>query len=259
MLQTDGNWGKKNSAVASLEHKKRTPWGFKYLCLSIIDDIEIVLGVLPLWPLSDKAKVLDELLIMVKNKVKIRKIRLGELLMNRGFEYNKTLRVLEAHKISALFPVKKNQRVKRLIADFHAGKNIGLMGYEYQIKDPVPFTLFFTPVPEKKLPKNPEIHDRYHAWGATIPRIGIKDREQLAESYRGRWQIEVDFDVIKNEFLIKTNSGSGAVRLFFFLLAVFLFNIWYMLRSIIGELTVECWREYFEEDLLYHYRDLDPG
>jgi len=44
--------------VASLEHKKRTPWGFKYLCLSIrIDDIEIVFGVLPLWPLSDKAKV----------------------------------------------------------------------------------------------------------------------------------------------------------------------------------------------------------
>ena len=58
--------------------------------------------------------MLDELLIMVKNKVKIRKIRLGELLMDRGFEYNKTLRVLEAHKIRALFPVKKNQRVKRL-------------------------------------------------------------------------------------------------------------------------------------------------
>ena len=87
---TDGweFWGKKNPAIASLEHKRRTPWGFKYLYLSIrVGKIEIVVGVLPLWPLSDKAKRLDDLLDMVERKgMRIRGIKLGRMLMDRGFE-----------------------------------------------------------------------------------------------------------------------------------------------------------------------------
>ncbi|MFT4965199.1 MAG: IS4 transposase [Halobacteriales archaeon] len=55
----------------------------------------------------------------------------------------------------------------------------------------------------------------------------------LAESYRRRWGIETSYRVI-GDFLAKTTSKSFAVRLYYFLFAVALYDIWVLTNVLLG-------------------------
>jgi IS4 transposase len=49
--------------------------------------------------------------------------------------------------------------------------------------------------------------------------------QPLAEAYRRRWGIETSYRKV-TEFLPKTSSPTFSVRLFYFLFAVALYNLW---------------------------------
>jgi hypothetical protein len=61
---------------------------------------------------------------------------------------------------------------------------------------------------------------------ATNLRVGPDEAESFCRRYRGRWQIENEYKSIKNDFLAKTSSKDYRVRLFYFVFAVLLYNIW---------------------------------
>jgi hypothetical protein len=52
------------------------------------------------------------------------------------------------------------------------------------------------------------------------------DAESFCRRYSRRWQIENEYKSIKNDFLAKTFSNDYRVRLFYFVFAVLLHNIW---------------------------------
>jgi len=52
------------------------------------------------------------------------------------------------------------------------------------------------------------------------------EAEILCDRYSQRWQIENEYKSIKNDFLAKTSSRDYRVRLFYFLFAALLYNIW---------------------------------
>lgn len=53
------------------------------------------------------------------------------------------------------------------------------------------------------------------------------DRMQgLVTQYRDRWQIEIEYRTIKENFLLKTTSKDYRIRLFHFLGAVIMYNVW---------------------------------
>ena len=61
---------------------------------------------------------------------------------------------------------------------------------------------------------------------ATNLRVGPDEAESFCRRYRRRWQIENEYKSIKNDFLAKTSSKDYRVRLFYFVFAVLLYNIW---------------------------------
>jgi len=66
--------------------------------------------------------------------------------------------------------------------------------------------------------------------GATVfttnLRVGLEEAESFCRRYSRRWQIENDYKSIKGDFLAKTSSKDYRVRLFYFVFAVLLYNIW---------------------------------
>jgi hypothetical protein len=61
---------------------------------------------------------------------------------------------------------------------------------------------------------------------ATNLRIGPDEAVAFCRRYSRRWQIENEYKSIKGDFLAKTSSKDYRVRLFYFVFAVVLYNIW---------------------------------
>ncbi|WP_049990589.1 transposase [Natrinema salifodinae] len=61
---------------------------------------------------------------------------------------------------------------------------------------------------------------------ATNLRVGPDEAETFCRRYSRRWQIESEYKSIKGDFLAKTSSKDYRVRLFYFVFAVLLYNIW---------------------------------
>jgi IS4 transposase len=73
---------------------------------------------------------------------------------------------------------------------------------------------------------------------ATDPSVGAGEAEAFCRRYSRRWQIENEYKSIKNDFLAKTSSKDYHVRLFYFVFAVLLHNIWrltdFLLKAGVG-------------------------
>jgi hypothetical protein len=61
---------------------------------------------------------------------------------------------------------------------------------------------------------------------ATNLTVGPNEAAAFCHRYSRRWQIENEYKSIKNDFLAKTSSKDYRVRLFYFVFAVLLHNIW---------------------------------
>ncbi|ELZ29392.1 putative transposase (TCE33) [Halogeometricum pallidum JCM 14848] len=77
------------------------------------------------------------------------------------------------------------------------------------------------------------------AVSATNLRVSTDEAEAVCRRYSSRWQIENEYKSIKNDFLAKTSSKDYRVRLFYFVFAVLLHNIWrltdFLLKAAVGE------------------------
>lgn len=73
---------------------------------------------------------------------------------------------------------------------------------------------------------------------ATNLSVDPEEAETFCRRYSCRWQIENEYKSIKNDFLAKTSSKDYRVRLFYFVFAVLLHNIWrltdFLLKASVG-------------------------
>ncbi|MFC7164953.1 transposase [Halospeciosus flavus] len=73
---------------------------------------------------------------------------------------------------------------------------------------------------------------------ATNLSVDPEEAETFCRRYSRRWQIENEYKSIKNDFLAKTSSKDYRVRLFYFVFAVLLHNIWrltdFLLKAGVG-------------------------
>lgn len=61
---------------------------------------------------------------------------------------------------------------------------------------------------------------------ATNIRVGPDEAETVCRRYSRRWQVKNEYKSIKHDFLAKTSSKDYRVRLFYFVFAMLLYNIW---------------------------------
>lgn len=215
--------------VIRTRHQRGTNYCFRYITLSVvIGDAKITLNALPVNPLSDKTKQVDRLLTEAKRT----HIRINLVLLDRGFFSQQIIKILEKHQLRFLFPVSKNKLVKKMIADAHKSKNyVHKYKFTKGKKPTASFTIFFMLDPDSQ---DRQIWKRYHVYGTNLP-VTNNNRHVFAEIYRKRWNIETSFRVEKQEFLTQTTSKSYRFRLFIFLVAVLLYNLWIVTRIALGK------------------------
>jgi hypothetical protein len=61
---------------------------------------------------------------------------------------------------------------------------------------------------------------------ATNLRVGPDEAETFCRRYSRRWHVENEYNSIKHDLLAKTSSTDYRVRLFYFVFAVLLYNVW---------------------------------
>lgn len=223
-------YGDKNDrGVIGTKYRVGTKYCFRYITLSIvIGEIKITMLALPVKPFSDKAKLVDMLLTETEKK-----IRINLVLLDRSFFTKDVIQVLEKHQIKFLFPVPKNKLIKKMIKQAHKNKDyIGTYTFKQGKKVLCSFTVFFILNPDSE---EKQIWKRYHVFGTSLP-VTNSNRQIFAEIYRMRWNIETSFRVEKHDFLAETTSKSCKFRLFLFLVAIVLYNLWMITRVVIGDM-----------------------
>ena len=215
--------------VIKTRHQRGTNYCFRYITLSVvIGDAKITLNALPVNPLSDKTKLVDRLLIEAKRM----HIRINLVLLDRSFFTQQIVKIMDKHHLRFMFPVIKNKLVKKMIADAHKSKNyVHKYKFTKGKKPTASFTIFFILDPDSH---ERQIWKNYHVYGPNVP-VNNNNRHILAEIYRKRWNIETSFRVEKQEFLAQTSSKSYRFRLFIFLVAILLYNLWIVTRIALGE------------------------
>lgn len=241
-------WGNKNDeGVVGTKKQKGTSYCFKYTTIhALIENMKVCLHGLPVTFFSDNAKQVDELLSVAEKKVKI-----GLVLVDREFANSKIIKVINNHTLKYLAPIEKNDKIKRLIKEAHwRGKDFY---QKYEFENGVVTTLFFTKDESKDFPE--PLYDQYFSWCTNL-KVNDSNRIALTGIFGRRWNIENFYRDGKGNFLIKTKTKLFKVRLFFFLVAALLYNLWQLVRLILWEnVTAQKWKASVYE-LLYSTRKI---
>jgi len=202
--------------------KDREGHAFKFATLSIIGrNIPLVLAVEPVresspWddnPPNQIHRVVRRLVERAKEHVPIETV-----LCDREFDSMWVFQTLQNHDINYLIPKRINSTEREAIDQMDAdGQDVAVETASVNVESGS-HELRFLYVPSTSGERT--------AVFATNLRVGPEEAESFCRRYSRRWQIENEYKSIKNDFLAKTSSKDYRVRLFYFVFAVLLYNIW---------------------------------
>lgn len=197
-----------------------TDLAFTFLTACVVSsDFRLTVGVVPLGPDIDIGQALVQLLEPIVDWLDIRRV-----LLDRGFYEVRAIQALEAFDLEYLVRA-------RQFPSLAAGSVETTVEQEYEMGgsrppyDSVTLTRFAVPHAH-----HPEEKQTYFV--TNIP-VTAATAVGLAESYRRRWGVETSYRMI-GDFLAKTTSKSFSVRLFYFLFAVMLYNLWVLTNVLLS-------------------------
>ena len=204
--------------------------GYTFATITIVGkDVPIILGIEPVkerseWepeaaPADSKGEVVDVLLETAQQCVD-----LNEVLSDRGFYSNEVYAGIHERGLVYTTPVPKYED------DYEAIKNIqSREGVDAAVKHGVPFAVdgerhhtaefLYVPATDENADGN------YAVFVTNRDHVAPKEIEQVTNSYSRRWDIENQYKLVK-AFLPKTSSTDYRIRLFSFVFASLLYNLW---------------------------------
>lgn len=218
-------YGKKRGVfVVGHKRDRGTNWAHEFVSVVIVDKplSGFTLAVEPACCFSR----LEEMLASLLQKVREAGVSTRLLLVDRGFFTSSCINALEAQNTAFLMPAIMNDRMKQLALEYACGNKLPAVveGYVFG-KEKAKVNLLF--IRAKDDP------DKILAFATNIPPEEIqKAIDRLPEEYRKRWGIETSFRVIKNDFLPKTCSRRYLLRLFYFLFASLLYDLWLLCNAV---------------------------
>lgn len=205
--------------VSGLSQEERA---FKFATLSIVGlNIPLVLAVEPVressaWddnPSNQIHRVVRRLVTRAKEHVPIETV-----LCDREFDAQRVYQTLSNLGVNYLVPKRINSTEQEVIETMEAdGQAVAVESASVHV-EAGSHSMQFLYVPSTK-------GDGTTVF-ATNLRVGPDEAETFCRRYSRRWQIENEYKSIKNDFLAKTSSKDYRVRLFYFVFAVLLYNIW---------------------------------
>jgi hypothetical protein len=195
---------------------------FKFATLSIVgENIPLVLAVEPVresspWdrnPPNQVHRVVRRLVTRAKQHVPVETV-----LCDREFDSKNVYQTLSNLGVNYLIPKRVTSTEREAIETMDAdGQNVALESASVHVESGS-HSMQFLYVPST------------NGEGATVfatnLRVGPEEAESFCRRYSRRWQIKNEYKSIKNDFLAKTSSKDYRVRLFYFVFAVLLYNIW---------------------------------
>ena len=207
------------SMVSGLNQDDRA---FKFATLSIVGlNIPLVIAVEPIressaWdenPPNQIHRVVRRLVTQAKEHVPIETV-----LCDREFDAQRVYQTLSNLGVNYLIPKRINSTEQDIIETMEADeRNVAVESASVHVETGS-HSMQFLYVPSTK-------GDGTTVF-ATNLRVGPDEAETFCRRYSRRWQIENEYKSIKGDFLAKTSSKDYRVRLFYFVFAVLLFNIW---------------------------------
>lgn len=189
-----------------------TDLAFTFLTACVVSPgVRLTIGAVPVGPETDIGRALIRVLGPVSEWLEIRRVY-----MDRGFYEVRVLQALEALDLEYLvrarqFPSLAEGPVATVVEE---GYEVGGSRPPY---DTVRVTRFAVP--------HAEFPEEKQTYFVTNGRVSEESAEGYAELYRRRWGIETSYRMI-GEFLARSTSREFSVRLYYFLYAVMLYDLW---------------------------------
>ena len=205
--------------VSGLNQEDRV---FKFATLSIVGlNIPLVLAVEPVressaWdenPPNQIHRVVRRLIRRAKQHVPIETV-----LCDREFDSKRVFQTLSNLGVNYLIPKRINSTEQDIIEMMEADEQDVAVESASVHVETGSHSMQFLYVPSTK-GKGTTVF-------ATNLRVGADEAKTFCRRYSRRWQIENEYKSIKSDFLAKTSSKDYRVRLFYFVFAVLLYNIW---------------------------------
>jgi hypothetical protein len=208
------------SMVSGVQGEERR--AFKFATLSIVgENIPLVLAVEPVressgWdrnPPNQVHRVVRRLVTRAKEHVPVETV-----LCDREFDSKNVYQTLSNLGVNYLVPTRINSTEREVIETMDAdGQGVAVESASVNIESGS-HSMQFLYVPSTS--------EEGTTVFATNLRVGPEEAESFCRRYSRRWQIENEYKSIKGDFLAKTSSKDYRVRLFYFVFAVLLYNIW---------------------------------
>jgi len=202
--------------------KDREVRAFKFATLSIIgQNIPLVLGVEPIresssWDRNPPNKIHRVVRRLVKRAQE--HVPIETVLCDREFDSQRVFQSLSNLGVNYLVPKRINSTEREVIETMDDDEQEVAVETASVHVEAGSHQMRFLYVPSTKGDGT--------AVFATNLRVGPEEAETVCRRYSRRWQIENEYKSIKHDFLAKTSSKDYRVRLFHFVFAVLLYNIW---------------------------------
>ena len=217
--------------VSGLNSEERA---FKFATLSIIGlNIPLVLAVEPVQESSQWDENLpNQIHRIVRRLVRRAKeyVPIETVLCDREFDSQRVFQTLSSLGVNYLVPKRINSTEREVVETMEADAQIVVVESASVHVEAGSHSMRFLYVPSTKA-------DGTAVFATNLP-MGPEEAESFCQRYSRRWQIENEYKSIKNDFLAKTSSKDYRVRLFCFVFAVVLYNIWrltdFLLKADVG-------------------------
>lgn len=198
------------------KHKNGTNFFFKYMTMQIMIKNKIITLGMRFYSREHKQpELVDELIKLAKEYVKI-----GVVLLDRGFRDVEILNNLEYRGASVLMPCIKDKKAEKCFEEL--GKknfktvNFWMESVNHEFAD-VKLLMI-------RLNNGKEI-----GFYTTLHFTWLRPAKYYLELYKKRWNIETGYR-LQNMFLPKTTSINKVIRMFYFCYACAMHNLWLIVR-----------------------------
>jgi len=215
-------YGIEQPSLVSCSDLPGTTFGVRFAMLSVVEaGRTFTLRARQVGPFASKSKVLLEMLDAAKKLIKPKLV-----LLDRAFFTVDVIKALKSNKTHFLMPAKRTAPIKRLCRAF--GRKEVPPVVDYVVKtagDSVHVKLIFV---RRKTKEGMKTY-------VFVSDIGFEP-DVASELYRRRWRIETNNREVE-KFRARTTSRSMKIRRMYYVLAALLYNIWIVMRNVVGNVT----------------------
>jgi len=213
---------KGGEGVIDIPRKKGASKGYRFATINIVKPgFRFTLLALPVRKHSEMIGAVEKLL-----KFAMRWIKINRVYCDRWFYKREIVRIFKRLKVKFIIRALESTKIKKIIRTI--GSLPVVMDHE--------LTGHCPPYGREKVKLfivKSEDEESGMMYFITNSNVNEKNADRFAKLYRRRWGIETSYRV-KGDFKPKTTSRRYAIRLFYFMFSVCLYNCWVLVNLTVG-------------------------